>query len=285
MRSRRPSTFSPWQTRARLTPVSGITSHTVASATRSSIPIRSGSGRCAKKPGAAQHAHRRDRGQEGHRRGAQQRQAGPVIEPVGIDRGQDRWRRAFRLVVIQHDHVGHARHRCQRRRRGRSAIDANDQRGAARRPARAARARSGRSPRSRGRARRGSRRSPAPAAGPPSARRRRRRPRRSRRTPPPSRRGAPRRPAASAATSMSISSDGSGSSARRVGSRKFGGALDADAACRQQPPDDVRHAQPLRDAEADAVLRFAPDPAASGQAARDLQAGCVMSGRIETIEP
>ncbi len=43
-------TFSPCVTRARLTPVSGITSQTVASATRSSSSRRSGSGRVVNQP-------------------------------------------------------------------------------------------------------------------------------------------------------------------------------------------------------------------------------------------
>ena len=49
-RARRAITRSPWVTRARFSPVSGITSHTVASATMSRIASRSGSRRAAKKP-------------------------------------------------------------------------------------------------------------------------------------------------------------------------------------------------------------------------------------------
>ena len=49
-RSRRAITFSPCATSARLTPSSGITSHTVANATRSSSALRSGSGRAANQP-------------------------------------------------------------------------------------------------------------------------------------------------------------------------------------------------------------------------------------------
>ena len=60
-RARRAITRSPWLTRARLSPRSGITSHTVASATRSSSSRRSGSGRVAKKPAGAGPARWRSR--------------------------------------------------------------------------------------------------------------------------------------------------------------------------------------------------------------------------------
>ncbi len=49
-RDRRAMIFRPWQTSARFTPVNGITSHTVANATRSSSPSKSGSGRAANQP-------------------------------------------------------------------------------------------------------------------------------------------------------------------------------------------------------------------------------------------
>ena len=49
-RSRRAMTRRPWVTNARLSPVSGMTSHTVASATRSSSSSRSGSARSANQP-------------------------------------------------------------------------------------------------------------------------------------------------------------------------------------------------------------------------------------------
>ena len=61
--------------------------------------------------------------------------------------------------------------------------------------------------------------------------------------------------------------DGSGSSARKVGSRKSARGLDVDAARRQQAADDLRHAHALGDAEADTVLAAPPHPAPPAQAA------------------
>ncbi len=49
-RWRAASAFRPWRTSARFGPVSGTTSHTVASATRSSSGLRSGSALAAKRP-------------------------------------------------------------------------------------------------------------------------------------------------------------------------------------------------------------------------------------------
>ena len=47
--------------------------------------------------------------------------------------------------------------------------------------------------------------------------------------------------------------------------------LDADAARGEQPADDFRQAHALGDAEADAVLAAAPDPAPAAQAAADAE--------------
>ena len=60
------------------------------------------------------------------------RRAGAAIQPVRVDGGRDRRRRPFRLVVIQHHHVGPPMHRRQRNFGRGAAIDADDQRGAAR---------------------------------------------------------------------------------------------------------------------------------------------------------
>ena len=70
---------------------------------------------------------------------------------------------------------------------------------------------------------------------------------------------------------MSISTDGSGSSARSVGSRKSLAASMPDAARGEQPADDFRQAHALGDAETDAVLAAAPDPAPAAQAATDAE--------------
>ena len=59
--------------------------------------------------------------------GAQQRQAGRAVQPVRIDRGDDRRRRALRLVVVQHHDVGIARDEAQRLGRRGAAIHADDQ--------------------------------------------------------------------------------------------------------------------------------------------------------------
>ena len=80
----------------------------------------------------AQRAHSGDGGQERHAGGAQMGEARPVIQPVGIDRGQDRRRRPLRLVMVQHDDVGLAGHHGQRLGCRGAAVDANDQAGATR---------------------------------------------------------------------------------------------------------------------------------------------------------
>ncbi len=221
-RARRAITFSPWQTSARFTPVSGITSQTVASATRSSSASRSGSGRAAKKPSPAQRAHRRHRGQERDRRRAQHA-SGPDVQSSRFGLTVASTAGGGPSALWWSSTITSARPRTARQRLGRrgAAIDADDQRCAPRRQRAAAPARSARSPRSSDRARGACTAQPRPRSKPTiSARAARavhvvvaehRRPSRRARTASASR---------SAAASMSASSDGSGSSARSVGSRK-----------------------------------------------------------------
>lgn len=49
------------------------------------------------------------------------------------------------------------------------------------------------------------------------------------------------------------------------------GGLDPDAARREQASDDLRKPEPLRDAETDAGLRLAPNPAPAGEAPGDAE--------------
>jgi hypothetical protein len=79
-------TFSPCRTKARLTPIRGATSATVASATRSSIAIRSGPA-C---PPARKLAVRLDQHQEHHPRRAKMRQAAVFVLPVRVHDGHGR---------------------------------------------------------------------------------------------------------------------------------------------------------------------------------------------------
>ena len=216
-------TFSPWQTSARFTPVSGITSHTVASATRSSSADQVRLlARVRRTPAGAACAPSRPRSGTPPPAAHSDRQPGGAVQPVRIDRGEDRRRRALGLVVVQHD-------RCRRRRRAADRASAAAVPQSTQTISRAPRAhqrhaapdRSGRSPPSCGPARGAAPSQPSRAQpASPSARRCTRHRRRNRRTRRPSRRCRTASASRSAAASMSISTDGSGSSARSVGSRK-----------------------------------------------------------------
>ena len=80
---------------------------------------------------AAQHAKTCRRRQKRHRCSADMSQARWTIQPIGIDHGQHRRQRAFRLVVIQHHNISAAFRRRQSHAGGNAAIHANDQRSAA----------------------------------------------------------------------------------------------------------------------------------------------------------
>ena len=121
-RSRRAMTFSPCRTSARLTPISGATSATVASATRSSIAIRSG----PLLPGLAQLPVRLDQQQEHDAGGAEMAQRAVLVLPVGVHHGQRRRQGFAAQVVVEHDHIG-ALGRRDRLVAERAAIDADDQ--------------------------------------------------------------------------------------------------------------------------------------------------------------
>ena len=130
--SRRRSASSPLATKARLRPFSGTTSATVPSATMSSQPSRSGSGRASRPEAArAQHAVDRDHGEEHEADGGEMAEPRQIVEPVGID--HDRIRQALvGLVMIEHDHIEAKPPRLgQRLDAGGAAIDGDEQRRAA----------------------------------------------------------------------------------------------------------------------------------------------------------
>ena len=80
-------TLSPCATSARLTPVSGTTSQTVPSATRSSHCRRSGAGRVSIPARLAQRAVDADDEQERHADRGEHAMHAVFVEPIGIDHG------------------------------------------------------------------------------------------------------------------------------------------------------------------------------------------------------
>ena len=94
-------------------------------------PHQVGFGPPNEKPQAAQRPHRRDRGEERHAGGTQHPQAGGAVQPVRVHRRQNGRRPPFGLMMIQHDHVRLAGNGRKRDRGGGAAIDADDQAGAA----------------------------------------------------------------------------------------------------------------------------------------------------------
>jgi hypothetical protein len=100
-RSRRASTFSPCRTKARLTPVRGATSATVASATRSRSAIRSG----PFTPSFAHEPVRLDQHQKHHRGRAEMRKVPAFVLPVGVHHGKRRGQGLAAKVVVQDHHI------------------------------------------------------------------------------------------------------------------------------------------------------------------------------------
>ena len=96
-------TLSPLATSARFTPLSGTTSHTVASATRSSRPSRSGSALAAIEAVAAQRARGGDEEQKNDAGGGEMPLAGEIVLPVGIEHGECRGQRLVGLVMVDDD--------------------------------------------------------------------------------------------------------------------------------------------------------------------------------------
>ena len=258
-RSRRAITFSPCATSARLRPVSGITSQTVASATRSSRASGRARAGCANKPRRRSSRSVADGGEEGHARRAEHA-AGPLSQSsrLGFTAARTRRHRALGLVVVEDDDVGAALRGGQRLGRGDAAIDADDQRRAALAQRRGSPPRWGRSLPSGGRARSGVTLAAELAQeAAPSARRNRRRPRRSRRTPRRVRRAAPASARRAAATSMSRSAGRVGHQRAQRGLEEMRRVLDPDAARGEQPADDLRQ----RRGAARCRGRCAPRPA------------------------
>ncbi len=95
----------PLTTKARLSPISGTTSATVASATRSSEASRSGAFAAVPEACLAQSAIERDERHEDDARGAEIAEAGEVVLTVGVNERR-RFRQRLRgLMVIEHDHI------------------------------------------------------------------------------------------------------------------------------------------------------------------------------------
>ncbi len=96
----------PWRTKARLRPISGTTSATVASATRSRLgeKVRLAT-HAAERPGARSSRVKRHERQEHDAGRAEMAEAGEIVLAVGIDDGDGRRQRLGRLVVIDHDGV------------------------------------------------------------------------------------------------------------------------------------------------------------------------------------
>ena len=107
-------TLSPVATKARLTPLSGTTSHTVASATRSSSGQQVGLGTVAVEALAAEHARGCDQEQEDDSGGGEMALAGEVVLAVGVEHGKGRRQLFVRLMMIEHDDFGARRHWPQR---------------------------------------------------------------------------------------------------------------------------------------------------------------------------
>ena len=242
-------TCRPCVTKARLRPLSGTTSHTVASATRSSRASRSGAGRSgAVVAASAQLARRRHQHHEGDARGAQMPQPRQVVLPVGIDDGRNVGQALVGLVVVDDDHVGAERPGDrQRRDAGGAAVDRDDQLGALLDERLDGRADWAHSPRTCGRECRCAHRGRAPPGSAPSAPTSRRRRRRSRRR----RRCARLRTMASASRaaplSMSRSVLGSGISALSSDRARPARRRRPIAARGQHAPQQLRQAVPLAD--------------------------------------
>ena len=167
--------------------------------------------------------------QEGHADGGKVAQAGEVVLPVRVDDRHRRRQLGADLVMVEHDARRGPARAPSRAPRGWSSRSRR-RRSAARRRRRACASPrySARSPRRGGRGCRSSGRGPDRAgsarAAPPRSRRRRRSRRRSRPSRPPTTASAIR----AAAASMSVSTDGSGSSAlQRSASRKCGASSGA----------------------------------------------------------
>ena len=120
-RARRAITVSPCRTSARLSPTSGATSATVASATRSRKPRRSGPAT----PSAPHQPVDRDQHQEDHPRGAEIAELAVLVLPVRVHHRQRRRQRLAAEVVVEHDHV--AARGGDRLVAERAAVDADDQ--------------------------------------------------------------------------------------------------------------------------------------------------------------
>ena len=129
-RSRRASTRRPWTTKARLRP--DQRHHVADRGQRHEVEQahQVGLGPCREVPGPAQHAHGGDGGEERDARGTQRSHAGAAVEPVGVDGGQHRRRRALAGVVVEHQDLGMAAQRAEHRRGGGAAVDADDEAGA-----------------------------------------------------------------------------------------------------------------------------------------------------------
>ncbi len=98
-------TASPLTTKARLRPMSGTTSATVASATRSSPARRSGAVAVVPEARLAQRAVQRDERHVDDAGGAEMAEAGKIVLAVGIDERQRLRQRLRRLMMIEDEHV------------------------------------------------------------------------------------------------------------------------------------------------------------------------------------
>ncbi len=98
--------MSPCATKARFASLNGTTSHTVASATRSSRPRRSGSGCAAVETVTAKRARRRHQEQKHDARGGEMSLPREIVLPVRIEHGERRRQRLVGLVMIDDDHLG-----------------------------------------------------------------------------------------------------------------------------------------------------------------------------------
>ena len=122
-------TFSPCPTKARLTPVSGTTSQTVASPTRSSWRIRSGAGLdSVNTPRERSSRSSADKNDEGHPGGAEMTVGTVLVEPVRIDHAvRARQVGTGKVMVDDNDVDSGVGNRRQRAMRRNPAIDRDDQ--------------------------------------------------------------------------------------------------------------------------------------------------------------
>ena len=252
-RSRAPISFRPCTTSARFRPVSGITSQTVASATRSS--------RTADR---VRRGWRKNRARRSARSGAMAAmKATPAAHRLRKPLVSSR---RFGLTVASTGGGGPSAlwwsstitsaRPCSRGQRPAAAVPQSTQTTsvAPRSASDTGPQRSGHSLRASGPAHRAAPGSPGCAGTASSARHCRRRPRRNRRTRPPFRRPATAAASRSAAAGMSISRSGSGSRARSVGFRKSAASSKPTPRAARMRADDFGHAQTLRQAKAQPVL-------------------------------